>query len=156
LSNPPDVPSEPNPTSGETHDQAWARLLEKFRGSDRPSESDPQFEISSGGVARKDAIRKEFDKLLMAAATISMHRRQSHTMDESDFSNGYQHLLASREIGWGRIIIGSVGGIMSAAFVGIGSNLATGTEHVGPGVVVIISGVKLGILAILFTYLPVR
>jgi hypothetical protein len=59
------------------------------------ADTDPQIEISDGGVKRKDAIKDEFDQLLMAASTINMHRRQSHTMDESDFSNGYQHLLAS-------------------------------------------------------------
>jgi hypothetical protein len=159
--NPPNVPNEPHPPSGvpEPAAEGIARktAFETFLAlMGKKSEADPQFEISGGGVDRKDAIRKEFDKLLMAAATISMHRRQSHTMDESDFTNGYQHLLASRQTPWVRIIVGNLAGLLAAAAVGIGSNFATGNDHVGPGLVLIATGLILGIIAVLFQHLPTR
>jgi hypothetical protein len=45
---------------------------------------------------------------------------------------------------------------LAAAAVGIGSNFATGADHVGPGIIIMIAGLAIGILAILFTYLPSR
>jgi hypothetical protein len=85
-----------------------------------------------------------------------MERRDSNTLDESDFTNAYRLFLSSRRKDWVREIIAGLVILIGAGLVGYGTNLVANGVHLTPGIALIMGSLLIGIFGFLFQHYPFR
>ena len=103
---------------------------------------DSSFEISGRGEEKERQCYKEFRKLLRNTAITFMRRRTSSTLDESDISNAYSHLLSSHAKDWVKQILSAIVILAGGILITIGVRVTVNNSTPGEGILVILGGIS--------------
>lgn len=67
-----------------------------------------KYDVSANGTQREDQLRKELETLLHLQSVSCAKRRQSQTVDESDFEHGFRQLVGRKKVDFARQCISAV------------------------------------------------
>ena len=113
----------------------------------------PPFELSEGGFAKEQACSKKFQEWLRSAAALSMKRRESRTLDETDFGRAFEFLVASQPKSPLREVVSAISTFAAGGALGYGVTLVTqGGASLGPGWIIIVLAALSATLAALFLH----